>query len=135
MFRRTMLALLFCFPLSALAEEASTPPIEELTDVRPNDKAFEVKRDKLPIVVRSADEAKQFFTGENLAAMKEKVDFRSQVVLVFAWQGSGQDKLSYDVLESFPEQLVFTIKPGRTRDLRSHSHVFVVRSNVKWKLK
>src|SRR5687768_8443632 len=31
------------------------------------------------------------------------VDFKEQTLLVFAWQGSGGDKLDYMVLESYPE--------------------------------
>jgi len=64
--------------------------------------------------------------------LKEKVEFDEQVVLVFAWRGSGQDKLTYEVAESFPEQITFNIKPGRTKDLRPHIHIFALRSNVKW---
>jgi hypothetical protein len=53
-------------------------------------------------------------------------------VLVFAWRGSGQDKLEVDVMESYPEQLRFVYTPGRTRDLRPHVAVFVVRSDVSY---
>ena len=34
----------------------------------------------------------------------------------------------------FPEQVSFHLKPGRTRDLRRHVKVYVLRSNVKWKV-
>ena len=46
-----------------------------------------------------------------------------------------QDKLEYEILESFPEQIPFSLKPGATDDIRSHSHVFALRSNVKWSVK
>jgi hypothetical protein len=36
------------------------------------------------------------------------------------------------VKESFPEQIVFSYKRGRTKDLRSHLKVYVLRSDVKW---
>jgi hypothetical protein len=36
------------------------------------------------------------------------------------------------VKESFPEQIMFSYKPGRTRDLRPHLKVYVLQSNVKW---
>jgi hypothetical protein len=56
-------------------------------------------------------------------------------VLVFAWQGSGGDKLEYAILESFPEQIPFSLRPGLTDDIRSHTRVFALRSNVKWSVK
>jgi hypothetical protein len=52
---------------------------------------------------------------------------------VFAWRGSGQDKMTYTIAESFPEQITFKILPGRTRDLRSHLKIYASRKNVKIK--
>ena len=69
------------------------------------------------------------------AVIATKVDFKKQIVLVFAWRGSGGDKLEYQILESFPEQIPFSLRPGVTDDLRSHSRVFALRSNVKWSVK
>ena len=69
------------------------------------------------------------------AASAAAVDFKKQFVLVFAWQGSGGDTLSYHVLESYPEQIAFMRKPGMTKDLRSHAKVYALRSNVKWRVK
>ena len=43
------------------------------------------------------------------------------------------EKADYVVMESFPEQIAFSCRPGRTRDLRPHVHVFALRSNVKWR--
>ena len=63
------------------------------------------------------------------------VDFSQQCLLVFAWRGSGQDKLDYSVAESFPEQVAFAYQPGRTRDLRPHVKVFAVRANVNWSVR
>ncbi len=39
------------------------------------------------------------------------------------------------VAESFPEQITFTLTPGKTFDLRSHVKLYVVRNNVKWSAK
>ena len=36
-------------------------------------------------------------------------DFEQQVVLVFAWRGSGRDRSEYAVLESFPEPISGTV--------------------------
>lgn len=86
-----------------------------------------------PTVVKSEKEAAKLFGKEELAKLKKQVDFERQTLLIFAWRGSGQDKLTYEVLESFPEQVVFKRVPGRTRDLRPHVHVFALRNNVKWR--
>jgi hypothetical protein len=85
-----------------------------------------------PQVIRSDEDAAKHFDKEGLAALGKKVDLKKQIVLIFAWKGSGQDRLSYTVAESFPEQIAFSLKPGATDDLREHVHVFALRSNVKW---
>ena len=115
--------------------DASLAPIQEIKNVQPGAEIFKVAKRGQPLVVESAEEAAKHFGKEALAKLKENVDFEHQIVLVFAWRGSGQDQLTYDVAESFPEQVFFQIKPGRTRDLRPHVHVFALRSNVKWSVK
>jgi len=74
-------------------------------------------------------------SGDALAKLKEQVDFEKQIVLVFAWRGSGQDQMDFTVAESYPEQVRFRYKPGRTRDLRPHVYVYALRSNVTWSTK
>ena len=54
---------------------------------------------------------------------------------MFAWQGSGGDKLDVAIAESFPEQIFFSLKPGVTDDLKSHLHVYALRSNVRWSIR
>ena len=88
-----------------------------------------------PIVVKSKEEAAKHLGKEATAALVKAVDFKKQVVLVFAWRGSGGDQLNYTVAESFPEQITFSRQFGRTRDLRPHAKVFALRSNVKWSVK
>ena len=133
-----MLIVLLTMPMflstSLLAAEpdASLPPIQEIGAAKPGVEIFKAAKRGEPLVLKTADEAAEHFGEEALATLKEKVDFEQQIVLVFAWRGSGQDKLNYVVAESFPEQITFRIQPGRTRDLRPHVHVFALRSNVKW---
>lgn len=139
MFTRYRLAIaavvLACAHLTSAAANAAMEPIEEIKNATPNDSVFQDAARGKPLEIRSAEDAAKYFSDKNLAALKASVDFEKQVVLVFAWRGSGQDKLTYDVAESFPEQISFAIKPGRTRDLRPHVHVFALRSNVKWSVK
>ena len=85
-----------------------------------------------PIVVKSKEEAAKHFGKKAVASLVKTVDFKKQLMLVFAWRGSGGDQLNYTVAESFPEQISFSRQFGRTRDLRSHTKVFALRSNVKW---
>lgn len=87
-----------------------------------------------PIIIKSSEDAARYFEEDALEALDKAVDFKKQFVLVFAWQGSGGDKLSYLVMESYPEQVVFMRKPGRTRDLRPHAKVYALRTNVKWRV-
>ena len=109
-------------------------PIESIK-VKPESSIFKNSNFNKPIVVKSKEEAAQHFGKEAVAALVKAVDFKKQIVLVFAWRGSGGDQLNYTVAESFPEQISFSRKFGRTRDLRSHAKVFALRSNVKWSVK
>ncbi len=88
-----------------------------------------------PFVIKSDEDAAKHFGVEELKTLKAAVDWDKQIVLVFVWKGSGQDKLEHQILESYPEQIPFTMKLGMTRDLRLHSQVFALRSNIKWSVK
>ena len=123
--RLTTAALLFPLFLSAVA--AADDPIVRI-DVSPNRDIFDAASRTEPLQLESAEVAAEHFGEEELAALNESVDWENQIVLIFAWRGSGQDRLTYDILESFPEQIVFHYHPGRTRDLRPH--VYVLRMRV-----
>ena len=121
-------------PLFGLEKPAAPAPVGPAitkVDIRPS--KIEFSRWNTPVELTSLEDAKKHFEGDALDQLKAKVDFGNQIVLVFAWRGSGQDKLDYVVMESFPEQIAFSYRPGRTRDLRPHVHVFALRSNVKWR--
>jgi len=124
--------------LTAIASgepDASLPPINDIENVRAQPSIFKAASRSKPLVIRSADAAAGHFSDDAVAALKRKLDFKQQFVLVFAWRGSGQDRLRYDVAESFPEQVSFRYKPGRTRDLRPHVYIFALRSNVTWRVR
>ena len=109
-------------------------PIVEIK-VTPEKSVFKNSAWNKPLVIKSQDEAARHFGKDALDTIARKVDFKKQIVLVFAWQGSGGDKLEYSILESFPEQIPFSLRPGVTDDIRSHSRVFALRSNVRWSVK
>lgn len=119
----------------ARAEESDLPPIRRIEGVEPLAKVFEDSGRAKPLVLRSAKEAVEYFGEKALEKLTGAVDFDKQVVLVFAWRGSGQDRLEYDVAESFPEQVMFSFTPGRTKDLRPHVRIYALRANVKWRFK
>ena len=139
MIHRHLLALLVCTLLSSVVASATLvrqiEPIQNVTGIKPKEAVFLKAGRNMPLVLRKKEDLAKYFTKEDLAQIVAKVDLKKQKVLVFAWGGSGGDRLSYDVLESFPEQIVFRIKPGRTKDLRQHVHIYAVRSNVKWSMK
>jgi hypothetical protein len=109
-------------------------PLVEIK-VTPAKSVFQNSAWNKPLVITSQAEAAKHFGEEALETIARKVDFKKQIVLVFAWQGSGGDRLGYQILESYPEQIPFSLRPGVTDDLRSHSHVFALRSNVRWSVK
>ena len=114
---------------------SSSPPVIELDPPRPNRAAWEGATWKKPLVLMSAKDATKYFDGDELAKMTKLVDFNKQVAVVFVWRGSGQDRIDAAVAESYPEQVFFTRKPGRTRDLREHVRAFALRSNVTWSVR
>lgn len=105
------------------------------TQVTPEKSVFKGAVWFRPIVIKSKEDAGKHFGRDALNVLVKQVDFQKQIVLIFAWQGSGGDKLTYTVAESFPEQITFAITPGLTDDKRMHSRVFILRSNVRWSIK
>jgi hypothetical protein len=130
---RLLVALLPLITLAAAT--APTSPIKELTGVTPNEAAFKASGSSKPIAIKTEKDAADYFAADELAKLTKQVDFKTQIILVFAWQGSGQDKINFAVAESYPEQISFTYTPGRTKDLRQHTKIYILRSNVTWSAK
>ena len=110
-------------------------PIQEIKGITPPAALLEASNPRKPSVLKNAKEAAEQLAKEDAEKLAREVDFNRQIVLVFAWRGSGQDKLDPAVAESYPEQIFFTYRPGRTRDLRPHARVFALRANVNWSVK
>jgi hypothetical protein len=123
------------FAAAAFAADPVIPPIKALTDIKTTDAVFKDSSAKKPIVIKTAEEAKKYFAAEQVAELQKKADFKQQMLLIFAWQGSGQDKITYAIAESYPEQIFFTYEMGRTRDLRQHQQLYLLRTNVTWSVK
>lgn len=110
-------------------------PVQECKDVVPKPKVFQLSSAKKPVVLRTEKEAAEHFDEVSLVELLRQADFARQFVLVFAWRGSGQDRLEYAVAELNPEEIQFTYRPGRTRDLRQHVRVFALPANLTWRVK
>lgn len=108
------------------------PDVKYIQDVKPGRAIFRSASIKKPVEIRSAKEAARHFNKVEAAKLARKVDFEKQVVLVFAWRGSGKDQLSHTLLKSNPPQIQFNYIRGRTRDLRPHISIVAVRSGLKW---
>ena len=113
--------------------EEMLPPIQDITDIKANEQIWKVAKRGVPLTFHNKSEAARYFAEPQLKLLLKKVDFQKQTLLVFAWRGSGQDKITSTIAESFPEQITFKILPGRTRDLRSHLKIYALRKNVKIK--
>jgi len=84
-----------------------------------------------PVTITSEDElAKAFADADFVAKMKKDIDFKKWDLVYYGWSGSGQDKISFKPSDDGKE-VTFTYPPGRTRDLRPHSHLFAVPKGAK----
>lgn len=102
--------------------------------VTPEESVYRDSAWNKPIVIESQEDAAKHFGKNALATLAKEVDFKKQIVLVFAWQGSGGDQMNYTVAKSLPEQIFFSLAPGRTRDLHAHATVYALRLDVKWRV-
>ena len=130
----TVVCLMGVLCLMGASAERIPNAAKSITEIflLPKTSVFENSAWNQPIVIKSIEDAKKSLGSDALKTLAKSVDFQKQFVLVFAWQGSGGDELTYKILKSFPEQIVFSRKAGLTRDLRSHARVFALRSGVRW---
>ena len=126
------LLTLTTIPSPAMAQELLNP-IVGIQGVSAGNQIFTVASSSKPLVLKSQADAAKHFKGKDLEKLLAKVDLKKQFILVFAWRGSGQDQLRFDVLESFPEQIQFKLIRGRTKDLRPHVYIFALRQGVIWR--
>ena len=110
-------------------------PIVQFKQLKVKKKAFEDSGYQKAILIKTEKDAKKYFDKETLAKVAKVVDMDARHIVVFAWRGSGRDSIRFDVMESYPEQVAFTFRRGRTRDLREHVKVFSLRKNVKWSVR
>jgi hypothetical protein len=86
---------------------------------------------KKPMVFASADELDK--AVPNADAIKKAVDFGKDKLLIFAWGGSGGDKISPKVSDD-GKLVTFSYTPGLTRDFRQHVRVFAIPKTAEFKV-
>jgi len=121
--RTWILSLAVCgLVVAARAEEKNDAVVKELDakGLKPNERGQANK----PTVITSADDLAKAIKEEDVAArLKKDVDFTKTQLVLFAWGGSGQDKIAYEVKD---KKVVFSYTPGLTRDLRQHVRVYAI---------
>ena len=89
-----------------------------------------------PTKITSAKElAKAIPDKEWQKRIGKNVDFTKEYMVFFAWAGSGQDKLTFEVEEEKKQSVVvFSHSYGITNDLRDHFHLYALRKNATWRM-
>ena len=128
--KQIIVSVLLLFCLNLLASE----PISDVTD-HPGQDSYQKVAAKSGfsngLELKSEKDALLYFKKDYLK--KIGIDFTKQKLVIFAWSGSGGDRITYGVLESYPEQIRFNFNRGRTKDLRRHYKAFIIRNNVSWR--
>ncbi len=86
-----------------------------------------------PVEIKTADELAKagiFADDASRDAVKKQVNFDKEKLVVFAWSGSGGDKIAGE-LSKDGKAAVFNFKAGLTDDLRRHQLVFAVPKDAK----
>ena len=117
-----MLTVAMCltFPLALTANEPGK--LREI-DVKGIKIVLEKGKIDMPKVIKSAEELAKAIPDSD--AIKKQVDFTKDDLVLFAWSGSGGDKISarFDAMD---KKTTFTYSLGLTRDLRRHVHLFAI---------
>lgn len=133
-FRAAFTALVLC---SAVLLAADDRPALRALDV-PGVKFKHVGNSPKPTEITSADEltkAAVFADDAGRTAVAKQVDFAKDKLVVFAWSGSGGDKLKGDLVTDGKKTFAnFTYSAGVTDDLRRHGFVFVVPKDAEVKV-
>ncbi len=86
-----------------------------------------------PNPISSVDDLTKL-VGDAAARKKilDAVDFKTHVLLVFSWTGSGKDVVEAKVVEETPKEVRFSLNPGDTNDARENVQLFAVKKEIRW---
>lgn len=135
-----LLAVLFAASLAACQEkgkdEKDKPAVKEIPTKDLKLTFPEKGKATEPTTIASAEDlAKNEVVGKAADELKKQVDFAKEKLVVFAWGGSGGDKLATDLKTADKKQTaVFTLTRGLTRDFRQHFHLYVVPKDAEVKV-
>ena len=119
------------------ADDKTDPKVQPVRELIVKDLKIGKVKAKLdePAKVTNAEElAKLVADKDEAAKIAKEIDFAKEYLIVFAWEGSGQDRLDHAIKAEKDELSVsFTYTAGRTRDLRQHLHMYVVKKDVVFK--
>ncbi|MCS6865666.1 MAG: hypothetical protein RMJ56_06455 [Gemmataceae bacterium] len=120
---RRLFCALTLLTVSSLAVADDKPAVKEIDT---KDFKLAVDRDGKPTApteIKTADElAKNAALKEAAEAIKKHVNFEKEKLVLFAWGGSGGDRITADAKNPG----TFNYSPGFTRDYRLHVKLFVV---------
>lgn len=86
-----------------------------------------------PHPVSADDDLKKFVSdAPTRKKVLDAIDFKTHVLLVFAWQGSSGDKVAAMIVEETPQEVRFTMKAGATDDVRQNVQLFAVAKETRW---
>ena len=127
---RNVFAALFCLvlPFGLIAGEPG-----KLRPIDAKDLKVDFQKGKVtaPKLIASADELDK--TIANADAIKKQVDFGKDKLVLFAWGGSGGDKLSAKISED-GKLVTFGYTPGLTRDFRRHVYLYAIPKTAEFKV-
>ena len=133
----SLFALIGCTSAAERPQRPATSGVVEAIALVKADK-IDVNLDKWnePACIATEAELKKLIPDEaTQKRLMKEVDFKTHVLLVFSWEGSGADKFGYVILESFPEQVNFSLKSGVQLDHQSHLKLFAVKKECTWSAK
>jgi hypothetical protein len=133
---RLLLALACCGLFNvATADEPAPKPIliRKVTDLTGIAWDYNKKVDQ-PLIINNLDElAKEFEDKAVQAKIKAVVDLTKDRLIIFTWSGSGKDQLQLVSADTLNKgNTTFAYKPGLTRDLRQHTHIYVMPQGTKF---
>jgi hypothetical protein len=138
-------ALLACGLLAATAfgQPPSTAPVRPAAPKKVEPREIDLSEVKVEFTqgAKLTDPVKLTTAADLKSSVLEplagtlKVDFKTEYVLLFQWQGSGQDKLTPETTTKDGKTVVtFTHQRGLTKDLRQHSKAFIVPAAAEYKV-
>lgn len=85
-----------------------------------------------PLVIDNDDELERVIRDKTLQTrLKHELNFDKHKLVLFAWSGSGGDKLDYKVEK---KNVTFQLKPGVTKDLRPHHELFAIAKDAQYRV-